>query len=138
MDGRKCSLQLKPAPPRRAWFRYQTRSDAQPNRRTIWFRRDVSDKMDFATWEFVLSNGSQARPGHGVERDQGQSRADGRHGHQHEPDRFQIAGSSDDIDVKKADITLKFAGQGPGESVPKDGASSTSKASQPRTRRIRS
>ena len=40
------------------------------------------DKMDFANWEFVLTNGA-GRSGHGLERDQGQGRADERNDHQH-------------------------------------------------------
>ncbi len=34
-----------------------------------------------------------------------------------------IAGSSDDIDAKKADITLKFEEKVPARLIPKDGAS---------------
>ena len=40
-----------------------------------------------------------------------------------EPDQFMIAGSSDDIDAKKADITLKFEEKVPVKMIPKDGAS---------------
>jgi hypothetical protein len=39
------------------------------------------------------------------------------------PDTFMIAGSSDDIDAKKADITLKFEDKVPVKLIPKDGAS---------------
>src|SRR5579872_7559943 len=60
------------------------------------------DKMDFATWEFVLMNGTVISTA---------------------PEEFQIAGSSDDIDAKKADITLKFDEKVPARLIPKDGAS---------------
>src|SRR5208283_4781933 len=39
------------------------------------------------------------------------------------PTEFQIAGSSDDIDAKKADITLQFEDKVPVKMIPKDGAS---------------
>ena len=39
------------------------------------------------------------------------------------PTEFMIAGSSDDIDAKKADITLKFEDKVPKLMIPKDGAS---------------
>ena len=39
------------------------------------------------------------------------------------PTEFSIAGSSDDIDAKKADITLKFEDKVPVRLIPKDGAS---------------
>jgi RNase P/RNase MRP subunit p29 len=39
------------------------------------------------------------------------------------PEEFMIAGSSDDIDAKKADITLKFEEKVPVKMIPKDGAS---------------
>jgi hypothetical protein len=37
------------------------------------------------------------------------------------PTEFQVAGSSDDIDAKKADITLKFEEKVPVKMIPKDG-----------------
>jgi tetratricopeptide (TPR) repeat protein len=81
------------------------------------------DKMDFATWEFVLTNGNQddqntvwnAIKGKAVQMNGtiiGTT-----------PTEFQIAGSSDDIDAKKADITLQFADKLPVKMIPKDGAS---------------
>lgn len=81
------------------------------------------DKMDFATWEFVLTNGAQA--------DQDtvwnaiKNKAVQMNGTviSTEPDTFMIAGSSDDIDAKKADITLKFEDKIPAKLIPKDGAS---------------
>jgi len=39
------------------------------------------------------------------------------------PTEFSIAGSSDDIDAKKADITLKFEDKVPVRLIPKDAAS---------------
>ena len=39
------------------------------------------------------------------------------------PTEFLIAGSSDDIEAKKADITLKFEDKVPKLLIPKDGAS---------------
>ncbi len=81
------------------------------------------DKMDFATWEFVLSNGAQA------DQDAVWNVIKGKPVQMNgtiistEPDTFMIAGSSDDIDAKKADITLKFEDKIPGRLIPKDGAS---------------
>jgi hypothetical protein len=81
------------------------------------------DKMDFATWEFVLSNGSQA------DQDTVWNAIKGKAVQMNgvvistEPEQFMIAGSSDDIDAKKADITLKFEGKVPLRLIPKDGAS---------------
>jgi hypothetical protein len=81
------------------------------------------DKMDFATWEFVLSNGKQedqdtvwnAIKGKPVQM-QGQVISA-------TATEFQLAGSSDDIDAKKADITLKFEEKVPLRMIPKEGAS---------------
>ncbi len=81
------------------------------------------DKMDFATWEFVLSNGSQA------DQDTVWNAIKGKAVQMNgtiistEPEQFMIAGSSDDIDAKKADITLKFEDKVPAKLIPKDGAS---------------
>jgi hypothetical protein len=81
------------------------------------------DKMDFAQWEFILSNGAQADQDlvwNAIKDKPVQmngtiiSTA---------PDAFQIAGSSDDIDAKKADITLQFADKVPVKMIPKDGSS---------------
>jgi len=66
------------------------------------------DKMDFAIWEFVLSNGSQedqdkvwnAIKGKAVQMN-GTVISVG-------TSELQMAGSADDIDAKKSDITLKF------------------------------
>jgi len=81
------------------------------------------DKMDFATWEFVLSNGAQA------DQDAVWNVIKGKPVQMNgtiistEPEQFMIAGSSDDIDAKKADITLKFEDKIPAKMIPKDGAS---------------
>jgi tetratricopeptide (TPR) repeat protein len=81
------------------------------------------EKMDFATWEFVFSNGAQA--------DQDviwnviKGKAIKMNGTiiSTTPSEFLIAGSSDDIEAKKADITLKFEEKVPPKMIPKDGAS---------------
>jgi len=81
------------------------------------------DKMDFATWEFILTNGSQE------DQDTVWNAIKGKPVQMNgtvistEPDQFMIAGSSDDIDAKKPDITLKFEEKVPARLVPKDGAS---------------
>jgi hypothetical protein len=81
------------------------------------------DKMDFATWEFVLSNGKQedqdtvwnAIKGKPVQMNGQVMKATAT--------EFDIAGSSDDIDAKKADITLTFEDKVPLKLIPKEGAS---------------
>ena len=81
------------------------------------------DKMDFATWEFVLSNGKQedqdavwnAIKGKPVQMNGTVIKATAT--------EFDIAGSSDDIDAKKADITLTFEDKVPLKLIPKEGAS---------------
>jgi tetratricopeptide (TPR) repeat protein len=81
------------------------------------------DKMDFATWEFVLTNGAQ------VDQDAVWNVIKGKPVQMNgtvistTPTEFQMAGSSDDIDAKKADITLKFEEALPARMIPKDGAS---------------
>ena len=81
------------------------------------------DKMDFAQWEFVLTNGSQE------DQDAVWNVIKGKAVQMNgtiistTPDQFMIAGSSDDIDAKKADITLKFEEKVPVKMIPKDGAS---------------
>ncbi len=95
--------------------------------------------MDFAEWEFVLTNGTQedqdtvwnAIKGKAVQMNGTY------HQHRHQTE-FMIAGSSDDIDAKKADITLKFEDKVPVEVIPKDGASFDFQGEPARTRRIRS
>jgi tetratricopeptide (TPR) repeat protein len=81
------------------------------------------DKMDFATWEFVLTNGKQedqdavwnAIKGKPVQMNGQVIKATAT--------EFQIAGSSDDIEAKKADITLTFEDKVPLKLIPKEGAS---------------
>src|ERR1700691_1978733 len=81
------------------------------------------DKMDFATWEFVLSNGSQA------DQDAVWNAIKGKPVQMNgtvisaTATEFDIAGSSDDIDAKKADITLTFEDKVPLKLIPKEGAS---------------
>ncbi len=81
------------------------------------------DKMDFATWEFVLSNGSQADQDTVWNAIKGKAVQMNGAVISTEPDQFMIAGSSDDIDAKKADITLKFEDKVPARLIPKDNAS---------------
>ena len=79
------------------------------------------DKMDFATWEFVLTNGSQA------DQDMVWNAIKGKAVQMvgtvisTTPTEFQVAGSEDDIEAKKADITLKFEEKVPVKMIPKDG-----------------
>ncbi len=81
------------------------------------------DKMDFATWEFVLSNGSQA------DQDAVWNAIKGKPVYMNgtvisaTATEFDIAASSDDIDAKKADITLTFEEKVPLRLIPKAGAS---------------
>ncbi|HEV2402233.1 MAG TPA: hypothetical protein VGS27_35215 [Candidatus Sulfotelmatobacter sp.] len=81
------------------------------------------DKMDFATWEFVLSNGSPEDQAAVWDAIKGKAVAMNGTVISTTPEEFQIAGSSDDIDAKKADITLKFEDKVPTRLIPKDGAS---------------
>lgn len=81
------------------------------------------DKMDFATWEFVLTNGSQADQDTVWNAIKGKAVQMNGTVISTTPDEFMIAGSSDDIDAKKADITLKFEDKVPVKLIPKDGAS---------------
>jgi tetratricopeptide (TPR) repeat protein len=81
------------------------------------------DKMDFAQWEFILSNGSQADQdtvwnaikGKAVQLNGTVIKATAT--------EVDIAGSLDDIDAKKADITLTFEEKLPLKLIPKEGAS---------------
>jgi hypothetical protein len=81
------------------------------------------DKMDFAQWEFVLTNGAQedqdtvwnAIKGKPVQMNGTVIKATAT--------QFDIAGSSDDITAKKADVTLTFEDTVPVKLIPKDGAS---------------
>ena len=86
-------------------------------------QKTAPDKMDFAQWEFVLTNGSQE------DQDAVWNAIKGKAVQMNgtiistTPEEFKIAGSSDDIDAKKADITLKFEDKVPAKLIPKDGAS---------------
>jgi tetratricopeptide (TPR) repeat protein len=81
------------------------------------------DKMDFGQWEFILSNGSQedqdlvwnAIKGKPVQLNGTVIKATAT--------EFDIAGSLDDIDAKKADITLTFEEKVPLRLIPKENAS---------------
>jgi tetratricopeptide (TPR) repeat protein len=81
------------------------------------------DKMDFAQWEFILQNGSpddqatvwNAIKGKAVQLNGTVITATAT--------QFQIAGSLDDIDAKKPDITLTFEAPIPKTLIPKEGAS---------------
>jgi tetratricopeptide (TPR) repeat protein len=81
------------------------------------------DKMDFATWQFIFTNGSKedqdtvwnAIKGKAVQMNGTVIHATAT--------EFDIAGSSDDIDAKKADLTLTFEDKVPLRLIPKDGAS---------------
>jgi hypothetical protein len=81
------------------------------------------DKMDFATWEFVLSNGKQE------DQDAVWNAIKGKPVYMNgtvisaTATEFDIAASSDDIDAKKADITLTFEEKVPLRLIPKAGAS---------------
>jgi tetratricopeptide (TPR) repeat protein len=80
------------------------------------------DKMDFATWEFILTNGTpedQATVWNAIKGKAVQMAGTviGT-----TPQQFMIAGSSDDIDAKKADITLNFEDKVPVRLIPKDGS----------------
>ncbi len=81
------------------------------------------EKMDFGQWEFILSNGNQADQdlvwnaikGKAVQLNGTVIKATAT--------EFDIAGSLDDIDAKKADITLTFEEKVPLRLIPKEGAS---------------
>jgi tetratricopeptide (TPR) repeat protein len=81
------------------------------------------DKMDFGQWEFILSNGSQADQdmvwnaikGKPVQLNGTVIKATAT--------EFDLAGSVDDIDAKKADITLMFEDKVPLKFIPKENAS---------------
>jgi len=81
------------------------------------------DKMDFATWEFVLTNGSQEDQDTVWNAIKGKAVQMNGTVISTTPNEFMIAGSSDDIDAKKPDITLQFEEKVPVRMIPKDGAS---------------
>jgi hypothetical protein len=79
-------------------------------------------KMDFGQWEFILSNGSQADQdlvwnaikGKAVQLQGTVIKATA--------SEIDVAGSLDDIEAKKADITLTFEAPVPLKLIPKEGA----------------
>jgi len=81
------------------------------------------EKMDFATWEFVLSNGNQedkdlvwnAIKDKALQMNGQVIKATAT--------QFDIAGSQDDIDQKRADIILTFEATVPARLIPKPGTS---------------
>ena len=81
------------------------------------------EEMNFAEWQFVFTNGSQedqdlvwnAIKGKAVQMNGTIISTS--------PTEFLIAGSSDDVDAKKADITLQFEDKVPVKMIPKDGSS---------------
>lgn len=79
--------------------------------------------QDFATWEFILTNGNQADQDLLWNTIKGKPVAMNGTIISTTPTEFQIAGSSDDIDAKKADITLQWDDKVPAARIPKDGAS---------------
>jgi tetratricopeptide (TPR) repeat protein len=81
------------------------------------------DKMDFAQWEFILSSGAQADQDLVWNAIKGKAVQMNGSVISTTPTEFMIAGSSDDIDQKKADITLKFEETVPAKLIPKAGAS---------------
>jgi len=80
------------------------------------------EEMDFAMWEFILANGTQedrdlvwnAIKGKPVQMNGKVLKATA--------EQFDIAGSLDDIEAKKPDITLTFEDKIPLKLIPKDGA----------------
>ncbi|MGH9495350.1 MAG: hypothetical protein ACRD3B_10160 [Candidatus Sulfotelmatobacter sp.] len=82
--------------------------------------KTAPEKMDFATWEFILTNGNQADQDTVWNASKGKAVQMVGTVISTEPDTFMIAGSSDDIDAKKADITLKFEEKVPVRMIPKD------------------
>jgi hypothetical protein len=80
------------------------------------------EEMNFAEWQFVFTNGAQE------DQDLVWNAIKGKAVRMNgtiistSPSEFMIAGSSDDVDAKKADITLKFEDKVPLKMTPKDGA----------------
>jgi len=81
------------------------------------------EELNFAEWQFVFMNGSQEDQDLVWNAIKGKSVQMNGTVIGTTPTEFQIAGSSDDIDAKKADITLKFEDKLPLKMIPKDGAS---------------
>ncbi len=79
--------------------------------------------MSFAEWQFVFTNGSQEDQDAVWNAIKGKAIQMNGTVISTTPTEFMLAGSSDDIDAKKADITLKFEEKIPKLMIPKDGAS---------------
>jgi tetratricopeptide (TPR) repeat protein len=80
------------------------------------------EKMDFAQWEFVLTNASADDQSTVWTAIKGKPFPFVGTVINTTPTVFMIAGSSDDIDAKKADITLQFEDKLPKTLIPKDGS----------------
>jgi len=81
------------------------------------------EEMNFAEWQFVFTNGAQEDQDLVWNAIKGKALQMTGTIISTTSTEFQIAGSSDDIDAKKADITLQFADKVPVKLIPKDGAS---------------
>jgi hypothetical protein len=81
------------------------------------------EDMNFAEWQFVFTNGSQEDQDAVWNAIKGKAVAMNGTVISATATEFQIAGSSDDIDAKKADITLTFEEKVPLRLIPKAGAS---------------
>jgi tetratricopeptide (TPR) repeat protein len=81
------------------------------------------DKMDFAQWEFILGNGTQADQDLVWNAIKGKAVQLAGTVIKATATEFDIAGSLDDIDAKKADITLTFEAPIPARLIPKEGSS---------------
>ena len=81
------------------------------------------EEMNFAEWQFVFTNGSQEDQDAVWNAIKGKAVQMNGTVISTTPTEFMIAGSSDDIDSKKPDITLKFEDKVPVRLIPKDGAS---------------
>jgi tetratricopeptide (TPR) repeat protein len=81
------------------------------------------EDMNFAEWQFVFTNGSQEDQDAVWTAIKGKAVAMNGTVISATATEFQIAGSSDDIDAKKADITLTFEEKVPLRLIPKAGAS---------------
>ena len=81
------------------------------------------EEMNFAEWQFVFTNGAQEDQDTVWNAIKGKAVQMNGTVISTAPTEFMIAGSSDDIDAKKADITLKFEDKVPVRMIPKDGAS---------------
>ena len=81
------------------------------------------EEMSFAEWQFVFTNGAQEDQDTVWNAIKGKAVKMNGTIISTTPTEFMIAGSSDDIEAKKADITLKFEEKLPLKMIPKDGAS---------------